>query len=262
MLLDRIFPSVPRSPDGDGAEAPPPAIATAEVLVAEPAVEAPIAAVEAPVEPADKTPSWVQPRINTLSAQRAAAEEALRVERANGETLRAQITALQEGKVPALPPGAKVYTESEVQALATRKAQEFTFADQIKDLGNKGRAKFTDFDSAITNITNAIGPIPDVLLEAVVESGAGPEVLYALSKDLNKATEIVLAGSPAKIAAQVVRYADALKTPTKLAASNAPSPIVPKIAGAGAPTTSLENASMAEFARIRNEQANAKRRRA
>lgn len=249
---------------GGGATAAPVAPQETPVQTPAPPAETPAAPEPAPNAP----PAWATARIGELTAKRREAEEALAKERQRIAELEAKL-AQQQGQQPQAvtppPQSGKLYTPEEVQAEARRIAAEQAYTESANKVYYAGQSKYPDFANAVTNINAAFGAMPREFVEAAIETGRPEEVIYALSKDLNKAAEIMSAGSPTRVAAMTLRFAQSLggapqapaAKPQGTPVSQAPAPITPMVqGGAGTVMPSLDspNLSMEDFMRIRREQ--------
>jgi hypothetical protein len=127
-------------------------------------------------------------------------------------------------------------TDAEIERLANLKAEAISaqrlFNQRCNDAALAGRRDFgeQEFNSAIAGlqqIYDASDPQSNAaylaLVDAALETGEGPRVLYELGKDLDEASRL-LALSPAKMGLELGKRLSGSATP---AVSGAPKPITP-----------------------------------
>lgn len=162
------------------------------------------------------------------------------------------------------PQGAGGIDQKQIQMEIYRQAQELAKQNEWKNttekIWNEGLAKYGDWAPQLNNMAQILGGIPTTLTEAAIESGAPHEVLYHLAKNPDEAARIALL-PPTRQAVAVAKLAQNVSAPRKV--TSAPPPIAPKVQGIGSAPASLDdpNISMEEWARLRNEQAMARRKR-
>ena len=216
-------------------------------------VEPVVAPVETPTpapEPEVKTPAWVLPRIGELTAK-------LRDSERKAQELEAKFAAQQ---APTPSPEAT----PDFKAAVTAEARRVLYDTECNKVWAKGNAEFPDFAVAVQTLNHALGGLSSDFVEAAIETGDAPRVLYELSKDINKAAGIMLLGTPAKIAVAVTKYAESLAKPQaapKRSVSGVPEPIPGAVGGTVAAQPSLENEglSMKEWIAQREKDLKAKR---
>lgn len=178
-----------------------------------------------------------------LEAERLAAEEAKKTKPAVVKedwrdrriaALTAQLKEAQKPKVEATAPdpNAPALTEADVERRASEKAnglaQRAAFNQRCNDAAATGRKEFPDFDLSVKELVRLVDPSDaasqkqyDEFLEAALETGEGPKIIYALGKDLDEAAR-VMALSPIKRAAEMAQLATG--TPP---AGPLPKPLIP-----------------------------------
>ena len=222
----------------------------------------------ASVEP-PPVPAWVNTRISSLTGKAKELEERLQAENSRRAELEAELSRLRGGQAQQggqSQPSPHLYTEADVQTRASALAKEQSFAEASNKVYFEGQNKYQDFGPSIIQLNNALGGMTREFVEAAIETGQAPEVIYALSKDINKAAEIMSAGSPTKVAAATLKFAQSLTTqakPVVAGVSNAPAPIQPKIGGkvSAEPSLENENLSTTEWMALRKAQISARQQR-
>lgn len=146
---------------------------------------------------------------------------------------------------PVRTSSAKAISPEELQRLVreegARVATEQSFNARCNEAVSTGRAAHSDFDKVVLQDLTSISPtfdqrtgrpvLPTPFIEAALETGNAPEVLYALGQDANEATRI-MSLSPIKQAIEVAKFASKLEAkkeeePDKQV-SKAPAPITPR----------------------------------
>ena len=259
--MKTFYNTITRQAEGAAEAAPP------EAPVAPPPVEAeapaPVGAEgngealgNASPSPADsesRPPQGLLDRIGQLTRQKRELEERLQA-----------IEAPQQQYYEAPPQGAGNIDPRQVQMEIYRQAQELAKQNEWKNttekIWNEGLAKYGDWAPQLNNMAQILGGIPTTLTEAAIESGSPHEVLYHLAKNPDEAARIALL-PPTRQAVAVAKLAQNVNAPRRVTA--APPPISPKVQGIGSAPASLDdpNISMEEWARLRNEQAMARRKR-
>lgn len=211
----------------------------------------PAATPETPAAPAPaaedepKTPAWVQARIDKLTREKWEARRDADAARQLADRLQAQ-----GASAPAEPAAQDI--ERLVQQRAVELRDIETFNAGCNATYAKGKSEIPDFDSAVQGYS-LLGGAPRPFLEAVTELPNGPQVYYALSKDLDEAQR-VLSLPPVRMAVELTRISQ--KLAAKPAVSSAPAPIKP-IGGSGA--SDAEPEDMAEWIKWRERQVKALR---
>ena len=242
--------------------------ASPEAPVAPPPAEEAAATVSAGVEgegedlgkaspsPADsesRPPQGLLDRIGQLTRQKRELEERLQA-----------MEAPQQQQYYDAPQGAGGVDPKQIQMEIYRQAQELAKQNEWKNttekIWNEGLAKYGDWAPQLNNMAQILGGIPTTLTEAAIESGAPHEVLYHLAKNVDEAARIAIL-PPTRQAVAIAKLAQNVSAPRKV--TSAPPPISPKVQGIGSAPASLDdpNISMEEWARLRNEQAMARRKR-
>jgi len=250
--MKNFYESINRQVEG-AADAAPAEVAAP--VVAEVPAEAPVEApVEAPaaLETENKPPQGLLDRIGQLTRQKRELEERL-------QAMEAPQYAPQQYDAPAggIDP-------RQVQMEIYRQAQELAKQNDWKSttdkIWNEGLAKYGDWAPQLNNMAQILGGIPTSLTEAAIETGNPHEVLYHLAKNPDEAARIALLPT-ARQAVAVAKLAQNVTAPKRV--TSAPPPISPKVQGIGSAPASLDdpNISMEEWARLRNEQAIARRKR-
>lgn len=245
-----------RQSDGEQGAAPPEAPAAAETPVLAGAAQDTTAG-EVPPEPAvedssAKPPQGLLDRIGQLTRQKRELEEKLQ-----------QVEVYSQQQYAPQEQGAG-YDPRTVQLEIHRQAQELAKQQQWKEttdkIWNEGLGKFGDWAPQLNNMAQILGGIPTSLTEAAIETGNPHDVLYHLAKNPDEAARIAML-PPTRQAVAVAKLASGLNAPRRVSA--APPPITPKVQGIGAAPATLDDPSisMEEWARLRNEQSMARRRR-
>ena len=235
--------NLPREGEGVSGGGDPTPAPTAVVADPAPVVDPP---------PAPTTPDWVMPRIGELTAKFREAER--RAQEAEAKL------AAQAAPAPTSAPQASTV---DFNAAVSAEARKMLYDTECNKVWSKGNAEFPDFAPAVQTLNQALGGLPQDFIEAAIETGDAPRILYELSKDINKAAGILLLGSPAKMAVAVTKFAESLAKPTPAAGksvSNAPEPIPGAVGGNVAAPASLENEgiSMKEWIALRNKELKAR----
>lgn len=205
-----------------------------------------------PADSESRPPQGLLDRIGQLTRQKRELEERLQA-----------MEAPQQQYYDA-PQGAGGVDPKQIQMEIYRQAQELAKQNEWKNttekIWNEGLAKYGDWAPQLNNMAQILGGIPTTLTEAAIESGAPHEVLYHLAKNVDEAARIALL-PPTRQAVAVAKLAQNVSAPRKV--TSAPPPISPKVQGIGSAPASLDdpNISMEEWARLRNEQAMARRKR-
>jgi hypothetical protein len=205
-----------------------------------------------PSDSESRPPQGLLDRIGQLTRQKRELEERLQAMEAPQ-----QYYGQQEAPVGGVDP-------KQIQMEIYRQAQELAKQNEWKNttekIWNEGLAKYGDWAPQLNNMAQILGGIPTTLTEAAIESGAPHEVLYHLAKNPDEAARIALL-PPTRQAVAVAKLAQNVSAPRKV--TSAPPPISPKVQGIGSAPASLDdpNISMEEWARLRNEQAMARRKR-
>lgn len=275
-----------RSPDDEGAAAPP--AAAAEPAPGEGAQPGEAGAGEPPepegVEGGEpeggesggqppKEPSLAERRIDRLTSEKwAERRRAAEAERRNAE-LERQVAEMNArlnpppADIDPNDPNAPRYTQRDLEEvskqLAENHAQELHFRSEIDTAATEAREQFKDFDSSVTNLTK-FGPLPRTFLEGVLEAqrSGGPggpkagEIIYHLGKDLNEADRI-LSLPPIRQAVALAQFALNLKNaPKPKTVSDAPPPIGERPSAQSRRSYTLDDPNMpiADWMELRNKQ--------
>jgi len=253
--MKTFYNTINRQAEGEAGAAPVEAPVAAPVVEA--AVEAPQEAPpEAPVtlETENKPPQGLLDRIGQLTRQKRELEE--RLQAMEAPQYAPQYDA-QQAPAGGVDP-------RQVQMEIYRQAQELAKQNEWKSttdkIWNEGLAKYGDWAPQLNNMAQILGGIPTSLTEAAIETGNPHEVLYHLAKNPDEAARIALLPT-ARQAVAVAKLASAVTAPKRV--TSAPPPISPKVQGIGSAPATLDdpNISMEEWARLRNEQAMARRKR-
>lgn len=205
-----------------------------------------------PADSESRPPQGLLDRIGQLTRQKRELEERLQAMEAPQQ----QYYGQQEAPAGVDP--------KQIQMEIYRQAQELAKQNEWKNttekIWNEGLAKYGDWAPQLNNMAQILGGIPVTLTEAAIESGSPHEVLYHLAKNPDEAARIALL-PPTRQAVAVAKLAQNVNAPRRVTA--APPPISPKVQGIGSAPASLDdpNISMEEWARLRNEQAMARRKR-
>lgn len=256
--MTRFWEAAMRQSDGESGAATPEAPAAVEAPVmadATPDAAADSVPHEAPAEESSaKPPQGLLDRIGQLTRQKRELEERLQ----QAEYYQQQQYTPQQA-APEVP-----YDPRQIQLEVHRQAQELAKQQQWKDttdkIWNEGLGKYGDWAPQLNNMAQILGGIPTSLTEAAIETGNPQDVLYHLAKNPDEAARIAML-PPTRQAVAIAKVASGLNAPKRV--SSAPPPITPKVNGMGAAPATLDDPglSMEEWARLRNEQSKARRRR-
>lgn len=259
-LMLNFWDAAMRQSDGEQGAAPPEASAAVETPVMADASQETAATGEAlgndesvTADSSAKPPQGLLDRIGQLTRQKRELEERLQ----QAEAYRAP--QAYEQSAPEMP-----YDPRQIQLEVHRQAQELAKQQQWKDttdkIWNEGLQKFGDWAPQLNNMATLLGGIPTTLTEAAIETGNPQDVLYHLAKNPDEAARIAML-PPTRQAVAVAKLAQGLNAPKRVSA--APPPITPKVQGIGSAPATLDDPelSMEEWARLRNEQSKARRRR-
>ena len=126
-----------------------------------------------------------------------------------------------------VPQQQRTYTQADVEALATQKADLDAYNRQANDLYGIGKEKFGTWDDALANLNGAgIMSEPAIqrqMVEAALATGAAPDVINHLGLNLEEAVRIS-ALPPARMGVELATLAAKL-TRKAPAISSAPAPI-------------------------------------
>lgn len=257
--------------------------AAADKAAADKAAADAVAATAAQTVPLERFQAVVGQRAEAQRANEALTRE-LKLANDTIEEFKAlgQKTASTEGTKTAAT--VKTPTPAELQALVREEASKQNFDQRCNEAALAGRAAHSDFDKIVLGDLTSVSPVldrntgrpvlPVPLLEAALETGNAPEVLYALGKDISEASRIMalrpvaqgveLAKFSAKLAAAKTTEStenDELDEDGKAKLANvsrAPAPIkAPTKAGATKPAFTIydtENFSTEEWIRQREKQ--------
>lgn len=206
--------------------------------------------------PSNPMPEWMKARLAKMTAARHEAER-------RAAEAEAKLAAL--GKAPEGDP--KPSAEVDVDKLAEAKAAELVAAREFNNACNaiaaKGKAEFKDFDASLKNF-DILGGLQPSTVQLAMEADNPHEVLYALSKDLEKAAEI-LSLPPLKQVKEILKFEAGLAKKGKPTAqvSSAPAPIEPKLGGGSRASTEVnlydDNTDTKAWIEARNKQVQAQR---
>jgi hypothetical protein len=231
------------------------------------------ALVEENSEGEEDLPPGLKKRFAKLTAQkyesRRAAEEAAEREAAakrEADELRTRLAALEkaapadpaQGEAPkpaATPAQQPGNAESLVRSEAEKLVREQQFTAACNAAYEKGKTAHADFDDAVGVLRN-VGVMTQPFIEAALETGMAPEILYHLGQNPDAADRL-RSLSPVKLGVEMAKLSTSLAKPKPVSA--APAPIKP-VDSSARPVVDLENAPMSDFSRIRAEQRATRRR--
>jgi len=184
-------------------------------------------------EPAPRTVSVdvFQRRMDQMTAQKAviAAERDRALLERDSLISSRQLAQGSDNPLPIMPP-TKVYSEEDLARAVMYGASTASFDTACNATAEKGREVYKDFDQAVQTVNASVGQMSREFLETVLELPQPYAVLYALSKDLDKASTIVNL-SPAKQAIALVKLSDQLKLDSVKKVSTAPAPGASRVGG-------------------------------
>jgi hypothetical protein len=205
-----------------------------------------------------KEKPWFQTRIDTLTKDKWDARREAEAASARAKELEAQLAIYREGRgeTPPQEETPKDLTKAEIERLADQKADEKIRADAFNNACNivydTGKTLYKDFDDVLTNYKD-IGGLTPAFIEAAIETGEGPKVLYELAKDRDLAFKIMRM-SPVKMGVEVAKVAVRVSQPPKPApVSKAPAPIKP-VKGSTTAEADPEKMSTSEWMAWREKQ--------
>jgi len=244
-------PTAPTEPT-PGTEPPaaaPPAAASPPPAAEPPAGDPPVA--EPPGAPARKP--WHVTRIDQLTGEK--------------YELQRRLEALERGQTPpapaeppsGTPPGAKTFTQVELNAEVARRAQalasETSFNAKSNEIYQAGKTKFQDFDQSLQAF-NQLGGLDRPTVEAAMETDAPEALLYAMGKDLDR-TSALMALPPVRRAVAMAKWAGEIGKAPPSAPSKAPPPVSGVVHAAGGratPSLADDNLTDAEWIALRQKQ--------
>lgn len=198
-----------------------------------------------------KQTPWFQRRIDELIFRSNEAQQRAQRLEAELDGIRKAATTPPPSEDPAAAKPA--LSEADVDRRANEKAQQIAegiaakreFDNACNGVFEKGTKDYADFDSALSNF-RLLGGLPPTLVEAAIESGEAPKVLYELGKNPDEAARI-LQMSPTRMAVAVAKLAAKQPPPPPAPpVSKAPSPIKP-LAGAARVETDPDQMSTEEW---------------
>lgn len=237
-----IAQGTPTPPDPTAGTPTPPSESTppeSSTLPAQPDGSVPEST---PSPPAQKSP--VERRIDQLVAEKHAARQAAAEANrraALAESAMAELRALAppDGTPPedGTAPGPRTYTEADLAREAARAAQEIEFNKACNAAVTAGRAAHPEtFDKAVDALRSVTPVLPQMFVEAALETGHAPEVLHALGQNLAEYDRIISL-PPLRQAVELTKLAatfekSAESAPVVPRAKPAPpAPIAPRVGG-------------------------------
>lgn len=172
----------------------------------------------------DKATRKARRRIDRLIAERAQRDERL-------TQLEAELAEAKAAKDQDKPK-----TEDPREIAATMRLVEKT-ADATSKVMREAGKKFSDFEAAVAELVEELGPQidkagrPTPLMEAVLDSDIAADVLYHLGKNPEEAAELV-GLSPSKLGRRIALLEKELEAKAKPKQSAAPKPLAPVKASA------------------------------
>lgn len=213
------------SPPGRDDEPPPPPAADEPPPIGDPPTnqvpEPPSAADPSPA-PAPK-PDWREKQLGKV--------------RGENKDLKSRLAALEAELAPfkaqQQPKPAAGLSEADVERRAEERARaiaaETRFAADIQQTVEAGKTAFEDWEPQMTQLAQIVDQTSPVstaaytsMIQAAMVTGAAPQVLYSLSKDLNEAQRIMDL-PPVQMGVELTKLA--LKPPSEV--SGTPKPIRP-----------------------------------
>lgn len=225
---------------------------------------------EAPAEPErPKRQPWERKRIDKLTADAKAAQEAREAAEARAQAAEARAATYealygrQEASsapaagAPPPPAGDRVYTQAEFDAETSRRANITRLNERIEGVFDAGlKAKGAEWNTRINEAARAFGSDlqqrPDIF-EALTALPNAADVYFELAGDLDHMAE-VLTLPPVQLGMELARLsAKAGTSPKGPSVSRAPAPIAP-LDGAAPEAEDLTKVPMEEYARTREAQ--------
>jgi hypothetical protein len=155
-----------------------------------------------------------------------------------------------------------MYSEAEVAQLAEQRARDLAAVQQFdvraNQSYNEGKQLYGDFDNALTDLRANFGPQDKDFVEAVLDTGAGAQVLYEMGKKPEVAARLLgMQGRQRDMALAQLAY-ELRQRPRAPTTTGAPPPINPSVTGAGGqPFNGTPDPSMPleRWIELRNKQA-------
>lgn len=225
-------------------------------LEVEQAPQAEQSAEAAPVQEAEqqseqkpnRLPESVQRRINELTRQKHEGQRQI-------DELSRQVAHYQQLQTQGDQPQAQLPAQDPTQ-IAQQIVHQQNFDAACNRVYEQGKAAFSDFDSAISNLS-VLGVQPE-FLEAVTSMENPHAVLYALAGDLDDAARI-MSLSPVLQGRELERLSLKAAAPKSIPVSKAPAPITP-VDGSASVEADPEKMSTSEWMAWRNQQLASKRK--
>lgn len=167
----------------------------------------------------EKTPAWVQKRIDQLTAEKYEKDRVI-----------AELRQ-QQAAAPVNIDSAQPNNAGDVEARAQQIVSQRRFDDACNAVYNAGKTEFPDFDESLANF-KLLGGLPPSFLEAATQMEDGHKVLYKLGQNPEEASRI-LGLPPVPMAMELA----------KLMSARAPGQSVSKVP---APIKTLEASSRVE----------------
>ncbi len=260
----KVWQEILRSPGEGGAEETEGEVPTSPEIQTEVEgeVEAQVSPETPPEAPAPEGKKhWSERRIDALTAKNYELARALEAEKAARLALAPKSEGSEE-ETPTptkIPPTPRMYTAEEARNMALAEAQALEFNRRCNQAASDGKKEFKDFGSVVDTLNAKLGGMTTSFVEAALETGLAPQVIYHLGKDLDKAAEI-LAMSPVQQAVAISKFATELSLKKPPGVSKAPPPVTPKVGGSGGGDGTLrDELPMDQWMRMREAQVSGKR---
>jgi hypothetical protein len=196
---------------------------------------------EPPAEPVKTRTPWQVKRIDALTAEKRAAEEARQKAETEAAEAKAQLAAFealygkQDGTgaqpvvTPPVPEGARVYTEDDFKAEVARRAENDRLNERLDGLYQDGQTKYgPDWKTRIDAAGQAFGKDLATrvdLFQAIAKLPNGADVYHHLTGDLDHMAEVLSMG-PVDLGIELAQLSTkAAAKPKGPAVSRAPAPI-------------------------------------
>ena len=185
---------------------------------------------------------WRDDRLKVLTAQKHEVTGKLTDAQARIAELEAKLVAAAKSNAAVQAPLSETEIarriQAEAQPLAEQLAAQREFDRLCNDAANAGRQAFPDFDSKVGELRKLVDPRDqeagqryNAMIQAVLETGAAPQLLHELGSDLNLANRMMQM-TPLKMAVELTKLATGSGEGTR-EISGAPKPIRP-ISGSAA----------------------------
>lgn len=192
--------------------------------------------------PKDRTPPWMQRRINKEVAEK----HALRRE---NEELKKRLSTTQSEETRE----SESLSEEEVERRAEMKVARREFDKACNRTYDAGVGEFSDFSSKLKDLRENVGELPIPMIEVINDLEGGHKILHYLATDFEEAARIYEMPLT-KMAVELAKLGDKLTRPRTKPISKVPPPVNPVGGGKKTAEGLSDSLSDDEWIRRRNEQ--------